>query len=184
MRRPKAPAQSCHLLRDMAVICCGRAGCSLDCRADSRMALTRTHRGLRLPRPWRRFLPHRAGSVAGAFSGMYENDEKKLAKTLAELERLRAFLRDLDAQAEAVEIERQLTTDQKPAAGVCVIDEYERLRRRERRLVVELNFIHARLAEVEKQLPLDYTFSSDSPLGNQFPSFAEIPKSWFGILGS
>lgn len=47
---------------------------------------------------------------------MYENDKAKLAETIAEYERLRKFLRDLDAQAgqadaRLVEIEKQLPND-------------------------------------------------------------------------
>jgi predicted nuclease with TOPRIM domain len=47
---------------------------------------------------------------------MYEDDKAKLAETIAEYQRLRKFLRDLDAkagQADArlVEIERELPDD-------------------------------------------------------------------------
>jgi hypothetical protein len=53
--------------------------------------------------------PNRVGPAAGVLSermGMYQDDKTRLEETLAEYERLRKFLRDLDERAEQVD-ERQ-----------------------------------------------------------------------------
>jgi len=63
--------------------------------------------------------PNRGEPVAGVLSermGMYHNDKARLEETLAEYERLRNFLRDLDESAEqvdgrAVEVEHELSDD-------------------------------------------------------------------------
>ena len=49
----------------------------------------------------------------------------------------------------------------------ALIAKYERLRRLERELIGQINAVDAQLIEIESQLPDEYTYPGDPPLGDR-----------------